>query len=77
MAVNAEKLVVEVALEWLSLRVKLLLGYRESNLVCTAPRTVDVLVLTGSTFFFGFTISRGVVDADVEDCTTMERRGKK
>ena len=32
-AVNADKLIVEVALEWSSLRVKLLLGPRKDNLI--------------------------------------------
>ena len=50
MAVNAEKLFVEVALEWPSLRVKLLLGHRKSNLVCSALRTVDILVLASGSF---------------------------
>ena len=59
-AVNANKLVVEVALEWPSLRVKLLLGRRESNLVCAALRTVDIPVLMGSAFLLGFTILRGL-----------------
>ena len=34
-AINAEKLFVEVALEWYSLRVKLLLGPRKDILVCS------------------------------------------
>ena len=38
MAINADKLVVEVMLEWPSLRVKLLLDRRESNLVCAVWR---------------------------------------
>ena len=75
-AVNADKLVVEVALEWPSLRVKLLLGHRESNLVCSALRTVDVPILAGGAFL-GFAVPRGAVDADVEDCAATERRGKK
>ena len=35
-AVNTDKFVVEVALEWPSLRVKLLLGHRKGILVCSA-----------------------------------------
>ena len=54
--VNAVKLVVEVALEWPSLRVKLLLGHRESNLFCVALCIVDVPVLMGGAFLLGFAI---------------------
>ena len=39
--------------------------------------TVDVLVLTSGAFLLGLTILRGVVDADVEDRTTLERRERK
>ena len=76
-AVNADKLVVEVALEWLSLRVKLLLGHRKSNLICSALRTVDVPILMGSAFLLGFAIPWGAVDTDIEDCATVERREGK
>ena len=76
-AINADKLVVEVALEWPSLRVKLLLGHRESNLVCSALRTVDILVLAGGAFLLDFAIPRGAIDADVEDCAALERRKRK
>ena len=76
-AVNTDKLVVEVALEWPSLQVKLLLGHCESNLICAALRTVDVPVLVSGAFLLGFAVPRGAVDADIEDCTAMEWRGKK
>ena len=38
---------------------------------------VDVLVLTSGAFLLGFTVSRGAVDADVEDCATTEWRERK
>jgi len=58
-AVNTEKLVVEVALEWPSLRVKLLLGHRKRNLVCSALCAVDILVLASGAFLLNFTAPRG------------------
>ena len=77
MAVNTDKLVVEVALEWSSLRVKLLLGPRKGSLVCSALCMVDVPVLASGTFLLGFTILRGAVDANIEDCVATERRERK
>ena len=77
MAVNVEKLIIEVALEWPSLQVKLLLGHRKGNLVCSALCVVDVLVLTSGALLLGFTIPRGAIDADVEDRVTSERRERK
>ena len=79
MAINMNKLIVEVALElaWPSLRVKLLLGHHKGSLICSALRTVDVSVLTSGVFLLGFAIPRGAIDADVEDCAATERRGKK
>ena len=77
MAVNSDKLTVEDALEWPSLRVKLLLGHRKGNLVCSALCVVDVLVLTSGALLLGFTIPRGAIDADVEDRVTSERRERK
>ena len=76
-AVNTDKIIVEVALEWPSLRVKLLLGHRKGNLVCSALCVVDVLVLTSGAFLLDFAISRGAIDADVEDCVATERRERK
>ena len=76
-AVNADKLIVEVALEWSSLRVELLLGHRKGNLVCLALRMVNVPILTSGTFLLGFTVLRGAIDADVEDCAPTERRERK
>ena len=72
MAINTDKLVVEVALEWSSLRVKLLLSPRKDNLVCSELHAVDVLVLTSGAFLLGFAVLRGAVDADVEDRATLE-----
>ena len=46
-AVNADKLIVEVALEWPSLQVKLSLGHRKGSLVCSALRTIDIPVNAG------------------------------
>ena len=77
MAVNTNKLVVEVALEWSSLRVKLLFGPRKDNLVCSALCAVDIPVLVGGAFLLGFAVPRGAIDADVEDCAATEWRGKK
>ena len=72
MAVNANKLIVEVVLERPSLQVKLLLSHRESNLVCVVLHTVDVPVLTGGAFLLGFAVLRGAIDADVEDGVATE-----
>ena len=77
MAINTNKLVIEVVLEWPSLRVKLLLGPRKDNLIFLALRLVDVPVLASSAFLLNFAIPRGVVDADVEDHATTERRERK
>ena len=60
MAINAEKLVIKVALEWPSLRVKLLLGHRKGNLVSSVLCAVDVPVLTSGAFLLGFTVPRGL-----------------
>jgi hypothetical protein len=60
MVVNADKLVIEVALEWPSLRVKLLLYHHDSNLICAALCMVDVLVLAGGAFLLSFAILRGL-----------------
>ena len=68
--VNVEKLVIVVALERPSLRVKLLLGHRKGNLVCSALCAVDVPVLTSGAFLLGLAVSRGAVNADVEDQIT-------
>ena len=73
-AINAEKLFIEVVLEWPSLRVELLLGNRKGILICSALRTVDVPVLASGTFLLGFVVLRGAVDADVEDCAATKRR---
>ena len=74
MAINTNKLIVEVALElvWPSLQVKLLLGHRKGSLVCSALRTVDVLVDSGGVVLLGFPLPWGAVDADVEDSTSTE-----
>ena len=77
MAINTDKLIIEIALEWPSLRVKLLLDHRKGDLVCSALQTIDVPVLTSGAFLLGFTVLRGAIDADVEDCATMERRERK
>ena len=77
MASNTEKLFVEVALEWYSLRVKLLLSPRKDILVCLALCAVDIPVLTSGAFLLGLTVPRGAIDADVEDHATPERRERK
>ena len=74
MAINTNKLIIEVALEWPSLRVKLLLGHHKSNLICSALRTVEVPVLASGALLLGFAIPRGAVDTDVEDCAATEWR---
>ena len=71
-AINVEKLVVEVVLEWPSLRVELLLGHRKGILVCSALCAVDVSVLMSDTFLLGFTVLKRAIDTDVEDRTTPE-----
>ena len=77
MAINAEKLFIEVALEWPSLRVELLLGHRKGILVCLALCTIDVLVLMSGAFLLCLTVPRGAVDANIEDRATLERRERK
>ena len=77
MAVNMDKIIVEVALEWSSLRVKLSLGHRKGDLVCSALRTVDVPILASGVFLLGVVVPRGAIDTDVEDCTPTERRERK
>ena len=63
-AVNTEKLFVEVAVERPSLRVELVvtsgLGHRKGALVIIALCTVDVPVFTSGTFLIGFAVSRGL-----------------
>ena len=59
-AINVEKLIIEVALEQPSLRVKLLLGHHKGNLVCLALCMVDVSVFTSGVFILDFTVSRGL-----------------
>ena len=76
-AVNTDKLIVEVVLEWPSLIVKLLLGHRKGNLVWSTLCTVDVLVLTSGAFLLGFTVLRGAIDVNIEDCAAMEWRERK
>ena len=70
-AINAEKLFVEVAVERPALRVELVvssgLDHHKEALVFTALCTVDVPVFTSGVFLIGFAIPRGAVDADVED----------
>ena len=77
MAVNAEELFVEVAMERSSLRVKLVvassLGRRRGVVICTTLCVVDVLVLTSGAFLISFAVPRGAIDADVEDRATPER----
>ena len=60
MAINTDKLVVEIALEWPYLRVKLLLGHHKGDLVCLALCSIDVMVLASSAFLLGFTVLRGL-----------------
>ena len=76
-AVNAEKLIVEVALEWPSLRVKLLLGHHKGNLACSVLCAIDVPVLTSGAFLLGLAVLREAVNANVEDHATPERRERK
>ena len=48
------------------------LGPRNSCLVFSALRTVDVPVLTSDAFLLGFTVLMRAIDADVEDRATLE-----
>ena len=79
MAINTNKLVIEVALElaWPSLRVKLLLGHRKGSLICSAQHIVDVPVDMSNAVLLSFPFLWGAVDANIEDCTPMERRVRK
>ena len=72
-----DKLVIKVALEWPSLRVKLSLSHHKGSLVCSALRTVDIPVDAGSMVLLSLSFPWGAVDADVKDCTPMERRERK
>ena len=76
--VDTEKIFVEVAMEWPSLCVELVvassLGHRKGALVFAALRAIDVPIFTSGAFLIGFTISGGAVDANVEDRATPERR---
>jgi len=38
---------------------------------------VDVSVLASGVILLSFAIPRGAIDADIEDCATMERRERK
>ena len=77
-AVDAEKFFIEVAVERerSSLRVKPIipssLGPCDGYLVFSPLRMVDVSVLPSSALLLGFAVPRRAVDADVEDCTTLE-----
>ena len=77
-AINVEKLFIEVTMELPSLRVELVvtsgLGHRKGVIVITALRVVDVPVFTSGAFLICFAVPRGAIDADVEDCATLERR---
>ena len=78
MAVDAEKFFVEVTVEreQSSLRVKPIilssLGPCDGCLVLSPLRAVDILVFPSSVLRLGFAVPRRAVDADVEDCTTLE-----
>ena len=78
MTVNAEKIFIEVVMEWPSLRDELVvmsgLGHHKGTLVFMALHAVDVPVFTSGAFLVGFTVPRRAVDADVEDRATPERR---
>ena len=67
MAINAEKLFIEVALVWPPLRVELLLGHHEGVLVCSVLCAVDVPILMSGMFLLGLAVPRGAIDADIED----------
>ena len=77
-AVNTEKLFVEVAVERKrsSLRVKPIilssLGPHDGCLVFSPLHVVDVPVLPSNALLLGFTVPGRAVDADVEDRTTSE-----
>ena len=79
-AVNAEEIFVEVAMERPSLQVELIvtssLGHCKSALVFMALRAIDIPVLMSSTFLIGFAVPRRAVNVDVEDHATLERQGR-
>ena len=55
----------------------MLLGPHKDILICSALCVVDVLILTSGALLLGFAISRGPIDANVEDRATPERRERK
>ena len=59
-SINTEKLFIEVALEWYSLRVELLLGHHEGVLVCSALCVVGILVLASGAFLLGLAVPGGL-----------------
>jgi len=77
-AVNAEEIFIEVAMERPSLRVELIvassLGHCKSALIFMALRAIGVPVFMSGTFLISFAIPRRAIDADVEDRATPERR---
>ena len=77
MAVNTDKLVVKIVLEWPSLRVKLSLGHHKGSLVCSTLRTIDVPIDAGGVVLLSFPFSWGAVDADVKDCASTEGRERR
>ena len=80
-AINAEEFFIEVAMEGPSLRVELVItsgfGHRNGTFVIMALRMVGVPVFMSGAFFICFAVSRGAVDADVEDCATPERQERR
>ena len=56
-AVNMDKLVIKVALEWPSLRVKLSLSHHKGRLICLALCIVDVPIDMGGTVLLGLPFS--------------------
>ena len=79
MAVNTDKLVVEVALElaWPSLRVELSLDHRKGSLVCSMLSTIDVPIDAGDAVLLGLPFPRGAIDADVKDCASTKGRERR
>jgi len=79
MAVNMDKFIIEVVFElaWPSLRVKLSLGHRKGSLICSTLHMVDIPIDVGGVVLLGFAFPWGAIDADIEDCTSTEGRGRK
>ena len=77
-AIDVEEFFIEVAVERerSSLRVKLIilssLGPHDGCLVFSSLRMIDIPVLPSNALLLSFAVPGRAVDADVEDCATLE-----